>query len=73
MVEIMARFKDFCGLPSVDGAINETQIHVSKPMGQRFTIDYYYFKLKGYNSSNFKYLWIIGDDLVMSLLIFLVL
>jgi hypothetical protein len=29
--------------------------------------------LKGYNSSNFKQLWIIGDDLVMSSLIFLVL
>jgi hypothetical protein len=54
MVEIMVGFKDFCGLPLVHGAINATQIHLHKPMGQRFAIDYYYFKLKRYSSSNFK-------------------
>jgi hypothetical protein len=71
MVDFMDGFKDFCGLPLVHGAINATQTHLQKPMGQHFTIDYYF--LKGYNSSNFKQLWIIGDDLVMSSLIFLVL
>jgi hypothetical protein len=28
MVEIEVGFKDFCGLPSVHGAINATQIHM---------------------------------------------
>jgi hypothetical protein len=54
MVEIMVGLEDFCGLPSIHGAINATQIHLQKLMGQHFAIDYYYFKLKGYISSNFK-------------------
>jgi hypothetical protein len=29
----MASFKDWCGLPFVQGAIDYTQIHIQKPKG----------------------------------------
>jgi hypothetical protein len=38
MVDIMARFKDFCDLPSIYGAIVATYTHLQKPKGQHFVV-----------------------------------
>jgi len=43
----MRGFKRFCGLPSIHGAIDETQIHIQKPHGA-FIKDYFSFKSKVY-------------------------
>ena len=43
----MVAFKDYCGLPSVIGAIDDTHFSNSKP--SHFAEDYYYFKSNGYN------------------------
>ncbi len=73
MVEIMTGFKDFYGLPLIHGAINATHIHLQKPKGQCFVVDYYFFKLKRHITFNYKQLWITKDDFIISLLLFLVL
>jgi hypothetical protein len=43
----MRGFKRFCGLPSIHGAIDETQIHIQKPRSA-FAGDYFSFKSKVY-------------------------
>jgi len=73
MVEIMIGFKDFYGLASIHGAIDATHIHLHKPKGQHFVVDYYSFKLKRHITFNYKQLWITKDDFMISLLLFLVL
>jgi len=45
LVKVMAKFKNFFGIPSFHKTIDITQIHVQKPQ----TIDYFSFKSKGYN------------------------
>jgi hypothetical protein len=44
----MIGFKDFFGLPYVDGTIDVMQLPIYKPKGP-FARDYYSFKLKVYN------------------------
>jgi hypothetical protein len=41
LLEVVAGFKNFCGLPFVDGAINVIHIRIQKPIGP--FIGYYYF------------------------------
>jgi RNase H-fold protein (predicted Holliday junction resolvase) len=41
----MASFKDWCGLPSIHGAINYTHIHIQKPTGA-FVVNYFSYKSK---------------------------
>jgi hypothetical protein len=48
MQAVMASFKNLCGLPFVQGAINGTHIAISKPSSP-FPKDYYYHKTGGYN------------------------
>jgi hypothetical protein len=48
LAEIVAGFKNFCGLPSFDGAINVTHIHIQKPIDP-FIGDYYSFKFEPFN------------------------
>lgn len=44
LLEVMARFKDLCGLPSIHGTINATYIHLQKPKGENFVlVDLYLF------------------------------
>jgi hypothetical protein len=45
LVKVVAKFKNCCGIPSFHKTIDITQIHVQKPQ----TIDYFFFKSKGYN------------------------
>jgi hypothetical protein len=45
LVKVMAKFKNFCGIPSFHKTIDITQIHVQKPQ----TVDYFSFKSRGYN------------------------
>jgi hypothetical protein len=45
---VVVRFKNFCGLPHVNGVIDITQIHIQKPRGS-FVGDYFSFKSKGFN------------------------
>jgi hypothetical protein len=45
LVKVMAKFKNFFGIPSFHKTIDITKIHVQKPQ----TIDYFSFKSKGYN------------------------
>jgi hypothetical protein len=47
MREVMMDFKSWCGLPSVQGAIDCTHFVISKP--PVFPEDYYYFKTSGYS------------------------
>jgi hypothetical protein len=47
MKEVMLDFKSWCGLPSVQGAINCTHFAISKP--PMYAEDYYYFKTSGYS------------------------
>jgi hypothetical protein len=43
----MREFEQFCGLPTVAGAIDGTHIHIRKPyVGPE---DYFYFKTSGYS------------------------
>jgi len=46
LVEMMANFKTFSGLPSIHGAIDV--IHIKKLKGT-FASDYFSFKSKSYN------------------------
>ncbi len=46
MCTIMNDFKLWCGLPSVQGAIDGTHLLISKP-SMPFLKDYYYFKYGG--------------------------
>ncbi len=48
MVEVMASFKGFYGLPSIHGVIDMTQIHIQKPKGTCVG-DFSFFKSKSYN------------------------
>jgi hypothetical protein len=48
MEMVMQGFKILCGLPSIQGAINNTHFSISKPNGA-FCEDYFYHKIKGYN------------------------
>jgi hypothetical protein len=48
LVKFMAKFKSFCGSPSIHGTIDVTQIHVLKSQGQSIA-NYFSFKSKGYN------------------------
>jgi hypothetical protein len=49
-IEVMAKFKELCGLPLIHSAINATLIHLQKSGGENFVEDdYYSFKSKGYN------------------------
>jgi len=48
MEMVMQGFKILCGLPSIQGAINDTHFSISKPNGT-FCEDYFYYKIKGYN------------------------
>ncbi len=56
LVKVMVKFKSFCGLPSIHGTIDVTQIHVLKFQGQSI-VNYISFKSKGYNMQ----LQVIGD------------
>jgi hypothetical protein len=50
LIEVMARFKELCGLLLIHGTINVTLINLKKPRGEIFVAnDYYSFKYKGYN------------------------
>jgi hypothetical protein len=44
---MMLEFKQWCGMPSVHGAIDCTHIAISKP--SLFPEDYYYFKTGSYS------------------------
>jgi hypothetical protein len=44
----MNGFKKLCGLLTIRGSINVTQIHVFKPKGQR-VVEYFSYKSKAYN------------------------
>jgi hypothetical protein len=49
-MEVTARFKYLCDLPSIHGAIDATQIHLQKTKGENFVVvNVYLFKFKGYN------------------------
>jgi hypothetical protein len=37
LVKVMVKFRSFCGLPSIHGTIDVTQIHVLKSQGQLIT------------------------------------
>jgi hypothetical protein len=47
MRETMLDFRAWCGLPSVQGAIDCTHFAISRP--PTFPEDYYYFKNSGYS------------------------
>ncbi len=47
MQVVMTKFKNWCGMPSVVGAIDDIQIAITKPSGA-FAKDYYYH-IKGYS------------------------
>jgi hypothetical protein len=72
LVEVMAQFKDLCGLPLVHGAIDVPHIHLYKPKGKTcFVVDFYSFKFKGYKIQ----MQVVIDHrkrFEMSLLVFLV-
>jgi hypothetical protein len=47
LLNVMRDFEEFCGLPTVAGAIDGTHIHIRKPyVGLE---DYFYFKSSGYS------------------------
>lgn len=47
---VMTGFQDFCGLPSVHGAIDVSQIHIVIPTGLGHNqADYYSYKSKGHS------------------------
>lgn len=48
LTKIMNGFKKLCGLLTIRGSINVTQIHVFKPKGQR-VVEYFSYKSKAYN------------------------
>lgn len=48
MHQVMLDFKGWCDLSSVNGAIDCTHIHISKP--KEFAKDYYYYKMGGYSA-----------------------
>jgi hypothetical protein len=48
MQTIMVDFKTWCGLLSMQGAINKTYVSIAKPLGP-FVEDYFYHKTCGYN------------------------
>jgi hypothetical protein len=48
LIEVMDGFKDFCGMLSIHGTIDATQIHVQKSKVKIFATNFYSFKLKGY-------------------------
>jgi hypothetical protein len=48
MEVVMFKFKEWCHLPSMHGAINNTHIHISKPKIP-FAKKYYYFKIGDYS------------------------
>jgi hypothetical protein len=45
----MVKIKESYGLPLIHDTIDATQIHLQKPKGEIFVVDYYSFKSKGYN------------------------
>lgn len=45
---MMMDFKTQCGMSNVMGAINNTDIAITKP-SCAFTEDYFYHKIEGYN------------------------
>jgi hypothetical protein len=47
MRQVMANFKAWCGMPSVQGALNCTHIAISKPT--TYLEDYWYFKTRAYS------------------------
>jgi hypothetical protein len=47
MQVVMEKFKQWCGLPSVQGAIDKTHISIYKPI--YFPKDYFYHKIRGYS------------------------
>ncbi len=48
MQTIMTIFQDWCGLPSVQGAIDGNHVFIAKP-STLFAEDYYYHKTGGHN------------------------
>jgi hypothetical protein len=48
MQVVMAGFKNWCILPFVQGAINQTHIAISNALGP-FPKDYYYYETTRYN------------------------
>jgi hypothetical protein len=48
MQVVMTKFKNWCGMPSVVGAIDDIHMAITKP-SSAFAEDYYYHKIKGYN------------------------
>jgi hypothetical protein len=48
MEDVMLEFKEWCGLPSVHSAIDDTHITISKPK-LVFAKDYYFHKSRGYS------------------------
>lgn len=48
MQTIMTDFYDWCGLPSVQGAINGRHVFIAKP-STPFVKDYYHHKTSGHN------------------------
>jgi hypothetical protein len=47
MQNMMLDFKDWCGLPSMQGAIDGMRIFIPKP-NSPFAKDYYFHKIGGY-------------------------
>jgi hypothetical protein len=47
MQDGMEEFKQWCGLPSIQGVIDGTHISISKPI--YFPKDYFYHKIEGYS------------------------
>jgi hypothetical protein len=48
MQDVMTKFKNWCVMPSVVDAIDDSHIAITKLSGA-FAEDYYYHKTKGYN------------------------
>jgi hypothetical protein len=46
---VMTKFNYCCGMPSMHGAMNNTHIHIAKPIKTPFLKDYYCLKTSGYS------------------------
>jgi len=49
LFKVIIIIKESYGLPLISDTLNATQIHLQKPKGEIFVVDYYSFKSKGYN------------------------
>ncbi len=48
MQAVMFDLKNWCGMPNVMGAINDTHISITKPFGV-YSNDYFFHKIRGYS------------------------